>query len=326
MEGMNLVDSYGRTVDYLRLSVTDRCNLRCVYCMPAGGIRLLPPSEILSWDELYRVVRVAVSLGVRKVRLTGGEPLVRGGIVEFTARLSALPGIEDLALTTNGVGLPEHAAALRAAGLRRVNVSLDTLRPERYAEITRRDLLPKALEGIDAALAAGLAPVKINVVLLHGLPGEEVDDFLAMAREKAVEIRFIERMPIGCSASEAFVSADGVRGRILSLPGAREAGRDPSSAAVRYEVPGFAGSLGVISPVSHRFCSSCNRLRLTARGALRNCLFGPETVDLLAPLRSGAPDEEIARLFRLAVATKPEGHDLPGGGGGGAEPMSRVGG
>jgi cyclic pyranopterin phosphate synthase len=323
---MSLVDSFGRRVDYLRLSVTDRCNLRCVYCMPPGGIRLLPAEEILSWDELFRVARVAVSLGVRKIRITGGEPLVRGGIVEFAGRLAALPGLEDLALTTNGVGLAEFAAPLRAAGLRRVNVSLDTLRRDRYAEITRRDLLPKALEGIDAALSAGLSPVKVNVVLLHGLPPEEVDDFLEMAREKAVEVRFIERMPIGCSGSEAFVSADGVRERILSLPGAREAGRDPSAAAVRYEVPGFAGSLGIISPVSRRFCAACNRLRLTARGALRNCLFGAATVELLGPLRSGLPDEEVARLFRLAVATKPEGHDLPGGGGGKAEPMSRVGG
>ena len=218
-----LRDPFGRTIDYLRVSVTDRCDLRCVYCMPPEGIPLKPVSEILTYDELIRTVRVAVSLGVRKVRITGGEPLVRRGVVPFVRRIAEIPGVRDLGMTTNGTALPGLAAALREAGLCRVNISLDTIRRDRYAEITRRDALPKVLKGIEAALRAGLSPVKINVVLLHGLLRSEVDDFFAMAREMPVEVRFIERMPIGCSPSEGYLSTEGVRERILALPGVREA-------------------------------------------------------------------------------------------------------
>ncbi len=323
-----LRDSFGRAVDYLRLSVTDRCNLRCVYCMPPEGIPLKPMEEILTYGELLRVVRVAVSLGIRKVRITGGEPLVRRGVVDFIRDLSGVPGISDLCLTTNGVALADLAGPLAAAGLRRVNISLDTVRRDRFAEVTRRDLLPAVLAGIDAAIAAGLLPVKINAVLLPGLHPGEVDDFLALAREMPVEVRFIERMPIGCLPTEGYVSADGIRRRILSLPGVRErlgSARDP---AVTYDVPGFRGPIGIISPISRKFCSSCNRLRLTADGRLRNCLFARETLDMRGVLRGGAGDQDVADLFRRAVASKPEGHDLCGGGDAPstAEPMSRVGG
>jgi len=323
-----LSDSFGRKVDYLRLSVTDRCDLRCVYCMPPEGIPLKPVTDILTYDELVRTVRVAVSLGVRKVRITGGEPLVRRGIVSFVRRVAGIPGVLDLGMTTNGTALPEMAVPLKEAGLSRVNVSLDTIRRDRYAEITRRDALPRVLSGIEAAVRAGLSPVKINVVLLHGLLPEEVDDFFALAREMPVKVRFIERMPIGCSPSEAFVSAEGVRERILSLPGVRESRNGEPSAAVTYDVPGFAGRLGIISPVSRKFCSDCNRLRVTADGRLRNCLFGRETMDLRAILRGGKGDEAVAELLRAAVRAKPEGHDLCAGGDGPtvAEPMSRVGG
>ncbi len=326
---MMLRDAFGRRVDYLRLSITDRCNLRCVYCMPPEGIPLKPAREILSYDELLRTARLAVSLGVRKVRVTGGEPLVRRGVVDFVAGLARLPGIRDLSMTTNGLGLPEFAASLKAAGLRRVNVSLDTLRPERYAEITRRDLLPRALEGIESALSAGLSPVKINVVLLHGLLRGELDDFLGMARTRPVEVRFIERMPIGgCCLSEGYVSAAGVRERLLALPGARERRAPGPSAATVYEVPGFAGTLGIVSPISRAFCADCNRLRVTADGRLRNCLFARETFDLKAVLRGGGSDADAARLLRAAVAAKPERHDLCEGAAPhpAAEPMSRVGG
>lgn len=322
-----LRDSFGRRVDYLRLSVTDRCNLRCLYCMPPEGIPLKPVGEILTYEELLRCVRVAVSLGIRKVRVTGGEPLVRGGVVEFIRSLSALRGITDLGMTTNGIGLAEAAGPLRQAGLGRVNVSLDTIRRDRYAEITRRDRLPDVLSGIDAAVRAGLSPVKINVVLLHGLLPGEVDDFLGMARKKPVEVRFIERMPMGCLPSEGYVSADRIRDRILSLPGVREAGNGEPSAAVRYEVPGFAGTVGIISPISRKFCSDCNRLRITADGRIRNCLFARETIDLRSALRGEGGDREVAALYRKAVTTKPEGHDLCDGGGSPAtEPMSRIGG
>lgn len=302
--------------------------MRCVYCMPPEGIPLKPVPEILTYDELIRAVRVAVSLGVRKVRITGGEPLVRGGVVPFVRGIAGIPGVVDLGMTTNGTALTEMAAALREAGLHRVNISLDTIRRDRYAEITRRDVLPKVMEGIEAALRAGLSPVKINVVMLHGLLRSEVDDFFAMAREMPVKVRFIERMPIGCSPSEGYVSAEWVRERILALPGVREARNGSTSAAVTYEVRGFAGRLGIISPVSRKFCSGCNRLRLTADGRLRSCLFGRETLDLRDVLRGGRGDDAVAGLFRQAVRTKPQGHDLCAGGDAPstAEPMSRVGG
>ncbi|HEY7527813.1 MAG TPA: GTP 3',8-cyclase MoaA [Candidatus Deferrimicrobiaceae bacterium] len=320
-----LRDRFGRRVDYLRLSITDRCTLRCIYCMPPEGIPLKPVAEILTYGELLRCVRAAVSLGVRKVRVTGGEPLVRRGVVGFVRRLSRIPGVEDLGMTTNGIGLSEAAAPLRQAGLGRINISLDTIRSERFAEITRRDRLRDVLSGIEAALRAGLRPVKINVVLLHGLHPGEVDDFLAMAREKPLEIRFIERMPVGCLPSEGYVSAERIRDRILSLPGCRRTDSGAPSAAVTYGVPGFAGTLGIISPISGKFCSDCNRLRISADGRLRGCLFSRETIDLRPALRGGAGDTELAGLFLRAVATKPEGHDLCGGGSS-PEPMSRIGG
>ncbi|NJD62453.1 MAG: GTP 3',8-cyclase MoaA [Deltaproteobacteria bacterium] len=318
-------DMFGRRVDYLRLSITDRCNLRCVYCMPPEGVPLKPAGEILTYGEFLRCVRAAVSLGIRKVRVTGGEPLVRRGVVGFIRRLARIPGVEDLGMTTNGIGLSEAAEPLRQAGLGRINISLDTIRSERYAEITRRDRLPDVLSGIDAALRAGLRPVKINVVLLHGLHPGEVDDFLAMAREKPLEIRFIERMPMGCLPTEGYVSADRIRDRILSLPGCRRVESGVSSVAVTYEVPGFAGTLGIISPITRKFCSDCNRLRISADGRLRNCLFSRETIDLRPALRGGGGEAEVAGLFLRAVATKPDGHDLCAGGSS-PEPMSRIGG
>jgi cyclic pyranopterin phosphate synthase len=321
-----LLDNFGRRVDYLRLSITDRCNLRCNYCMPPEGIPLKPQEEILTSEEFLRCARIAVSLGVRKIRITGGEPLVRRGVVELVHRLSAVPGVEDLCMTTNGIGLAHAALPLKTAGLRRVNISLDTIRRDRYAEITRRDKLSDVLAGIDAALVAGLAPVKINVVLLHGLLPEEVDEFIGMARRKTVEIRFIERMPVGCSQSEGYVTADRIRERILSIPGVRVAiDAAPPSAAVTYEIRDFAGTLGIISPISRKFCSGCNRLRISADGRLRNCLFAKETLDVRSALRSRRGDSEIEDLFRKAVAGKPEGHDLCGGSFA-AEPMSRIGG
>jgi len=323
-----LLDAYGRRVDYLRISVTDRCNLRCLYCMPPAGVPLKPVSEILTYDELIRTVQAAVSLGVRKVRVTGGEPLIRRGIVGFIRRLAGIEGIADLCMTTNGIGLRELAVPLRAAGLSRVNISLDTIRRERYREITRRDRLPEALDGIEAALSAGLSPVKINVVLLHGLLPGEVDDFLAVARSRPVQVRFIERMPIGCLPSGGYVSAETIRDRILSLPGVRIRNGAASSPAVTFEAEGFAGTLGLISPLSRSFCNECNRLRVTADGRLRSCLFRRETLDLRKVLRDGSGPDGVVALFRKAVSEKPEGHGhcAPGASPFLPESMSRVGG
>jgi len=323
-----LLDAYGRRVDYLRLSITDRCNLRCLYCMPPEGVPLKPAAEILSYDELIRTVQTAVSLGVRKVRITGGEPLIRRGVVGFVRRLAGIEGLSDLCMTTNGIGLREIAGPLRAAGLSRVNISLDTIRRERYREITRRDQLPEALAGIDAALSAGLAPVKINVVLLHGLLPGEVDDFIAMAKKRPLEVRFIERMPIGCLPSGGYVSAEAIRDRILLLPGVRTRNGASSSPAVTFEAEGFAGTLGLISPLTGSFCTGCNRLRVTADGRLRSCLFRRDTLDLRKVLRDGSGAEAVAALFRKAVSEKPEGHGhcVPGASPFLPESMSRVGG
>lgn len=281
--------------------------------MPPEGIRLKPSSEILSSEELLRCARVAVSLGVRKIRITGGEPLVRRGVIELVGKLSSIHGLEDLCMTTNGIGLAAVARSLRQAGLGRVNISLDTIRRDRYAEITRRDRLEDVLSGIDSAIGEGLLPVKINVVLLHGLLPAEVEDFIRMAREKPVNVRFIERMPVGCLPSEGYYSAARIRDRILSIPGVRATVSVAPSAAVAYDPPGFAGSLGIISPISGKFCSDCNRLRVAADGKLRNCLFSNEPLDLKAALREGEGDAEVEALFRRIVAAKPEGHDFRGG-------------
>lgn len=323
-----LRDSLGRRIDYLRLSITDRCNLRCIYCMPPSGITLKPVAEILTYDELFATTLAAVSLGIRKIRITGGEPLVRRGVVGFLGRLSRIPGISDLCMTTNGVGLRDLAVPLREAGLSRVNVSIDTVRRDRYREITRRDLLPEVLAGIDAAIRAGLSPVKINVVLLHGLLPGEVDEFLDLARERPVEVRFIERMPIGCVPSGGYVSADGVRSRLLSLPGVRIADGSGPSAAVTYEIPGYRGKLGTISPFSRGFCNDCNRLRVTADGRLMGCLFGRGALDLRKTLRGGGGPEAVEALIRKSVDEKPAGHALRDFGTAASlgEPMSRVGG
>jgi len=329
MNAAPLHDRYRRVINYLRLSVTDRCNLRCTYCMPAGGVRLLGHGEILSYEELLRVARIAARLGIRKVRITGGEPLVRRGILDFVARLAAEPGVEDLSLTTNGLLLGSMAADLRAAGLRRVNVSLDTLRPEVFGAITRRPGLDKVLAGLEAARRAGLDPVKINVVAMRGVNDGELADFVAFAGRGGYEVRFIEFMPSGQGAwDEARVLScaeilEVLRKRYDLQPLEGGPGCGPSRMFACPE----GGRVGVISPLSDHFCGTCNRLRLTAEGRLRSCLFAQEELDLRALLRSGAADEELAGAIRAVVQGKPERHGLLGGGGAsGGLAMSRVGG
>lgn len=324
-----LVDSFGRIADDLRVSVTDRCDFRCTYCMPPEGIRWMPRAEILTFEEIDRLAGVFMSLGVRTIRLTGGEPLARTGIEDLVAML-ARRDIPDLSLTTNGSHLAEHAAGLARAGLARVNVSVDSLMRHRFAQITRRDALDAVMAGLRAADEAGLRPVKLNCVVIRGTNDDEIADFARFARDAGVEVRFIEFMPLDAGQvwnRDAVVPAreilDAVRAAYAIEP--VEGGAEPAT-MWRFS-DGAPGAIGVISSVTEPFCASCNRVRLTSDGQMRNCLFAHEETDLRALLRGGASDEEIARAIRSSVAAKWAGHRIddpsfrpPD------RPMSRIGG
>jgi len=310
-------DVHNRPIQYLRVSVTDRCNLRCVYCMPEEGVPKLPRHDILRYEEIVRVVRVAVEMGFIHIRLTGGEPLARRGIVGLVADLARIPGLDDLSMTTNGILLSRHARRLAAAGLRRVNVSLDTLRPDRFRRITRRGRLEDVLEGRRAALEAGLRPVKVNSVIVRGLNDDEVVDLARLTLEPDWHVRFIEVMPLGsdaCWSGDGVVSSDEIRSRIEGALGQLTAihGRASRGAgpARYYRLPGAGGTVGFISPVTEHFCQACNRLRLTSDGRLLPCLLSDAFIDLRTPLRAGADDEELKSLLRQAIVAKPRGHQL----------------
>lgn len=308
-----LVDRFGRVHTDLRVSVTDRCNLRCYYCMPAWGVEFRPHAAILSFEEIARVVRVAAALGIRKLRLTGGEPLVRKGICDLVAMLARTPGIEDLALTTNAVLLEPLAQPLRAAGLHRLNISLDTLDRQRFAEISLRDELPRVLAGIEAALAAGFRQIKLNTVAIRGRTEQDIVPLAQYARQRGLPLRFIEVMPL---------DGDSRWTRHMVLPGAEilailaqhfgplvpVPGEDDRGAARQYRYPDGHGIVGIIATVTQPFCSRCSRLRLTSEGQIRNCLFSQEVWDARAVLRSGGSDEDLARLFYAAVGAKKEQH------------------
>jgi cyclic pyranopterin phosphate synthase len=317
--------SPSRRVDYLRLSVTDRCNLRCVYCMPPEGVPPRRHDEILSYEELLTFAAAALRLGVTKVRVTGGEPLVRKGLVGFVERLAALDGVADLALTTNGILLPRHAADLRAAGLRRVNVSIDSLDPGRYERLTRGARLADALAGLDAALEAGFAPVKVNAVLLAGVD-DEVERFVELVREREVHVRFIEYMPVNRRLGVAgeFVPAGAVlerlRGRYAVEAAAGPYGLGPAS---YFRVPGARGTVGFIAGVSDHFCGRCNRLRLTADGRLKTCLFSAPERELDVRPLIGRP-AALAAALADAIAGKrfDRGRETPAAG----ARMSQIGG
>ncbi|MGA9351454.1 MAG: GTP 3',8-cyclase MoaA [Anaerolineae bacterium] len=308
-------DNFNRPISYLRVSVTDRCNLRCVYCMPPEGVPWRPHEEILRYEEIETVVRAAAELGISKVRLTGGEPLARLGLVDLVHMLVRIPGIDDLAMTTNGILLARYAEELKAAGLKRVNVSLDTLRPERFRRITRLGELSDTLEGIAAAREVGLVPVKINTVVIRGLNDDEVVDFARLTYAPDRHVRFIEVMPLGDHADWAgngYVPMGEVRGRIERelgelIPARLGFGDGP---ARYYRLPGAQGTIGFITPISEHFCHQCNRLRLTADGKLRPCLLSDYEIDLRTPLRQGATMEEINHLIIEAVRAKPERHHL----------------
>lgn len=316
-----LIDPHGRVHRDLRVSLTDRCNLRCTYCMPAEGVPWLPTPEILSADELLRIVDVAVASGITEVRLTGGEPLLRPDVVDVVRGVAAMTTVDgqpvEVSMTTNALRLPQLAAPLAKAGLARVNISLDTLRPDRFVSMTRRDRFAQTMAGIEAAQEAGLAPVKINTVLLRGVNDDEAADLLAWAVERGYELRFIEQMPLDgghvWQRSEMITGAEILaalreRFELTELPGR---GAAP---AERFLVDGGPATVGVIASVTAPFCGACDRLRLTADGQLRSCLFARGETDLRTPLRDGSSEEEIDALIRSCLAGKLPGHgiDEPG--------------
>ncbi|MET7860946.1 GTP 3',8-cyclase MoaA [Streptomyces sp. NPDC005318] len=311
-----LIDTYDRVATDLRVSLTDRCNLRCTYCMPEEGLQWLAKPDLLSDDEIVRLVRIAVTrLGVTEVRFTGGEPLLRPGLVSIVEQCAALTPRPKMSLTTNGIGLKRTAAALQAVGLDRVNVSLDTLRPDVFKTLTRRDRHHDVLAGLEAARDAGLTPVKVNTVLMPGLNDDEAPDLLAWAVENGYELRFIEQMPLDAQHGwkrDGMITAGDILASLrtrfaLTAEGEGERGSAP---AERWLVDGGPHRVGVIASVTRPFCRACDRTRLTADGQVRTCLFAREETDLRGALRSGAPDEEITRLWRLAMWGKKAGSGL----------------
>ena len=308
---MELTDSFGRTINYLRLSVTDRCNMRCLYCMPAEGIALQGHDVILSYENLLLIAETAVAAGIEKIRVTGGEPLVRKEIVPFLARLAAIPGLRQLVLTTNGLYLDEMADSIRRAGVQRLNISLDSLRAETFAGITRGGDLHRVMAGLAAAERAGF-PIKINMVVIRGVNDDEILDFAAMTLERSLTVRFIEYMPTVKTRNwesqivpgEAILEQIGRRFSLISQE------RDGLAGPARtYRIAGAAGTVGVITPVTGHFCGECNRIRITADGRARSCLFDDTAVDL-KPLLNSGDEAGLAEALRLIVARKPGKHNL----------------
>lgn len=311
-----LTDLFDRTISYLRVSLTDQCNLRCVYCTPAP-LSKLNHGELLSYEELLRIIGICVDLGIKKVRLTGGEPLVRKNVGSFIEGLARIPGLEDIRLTTNGVFLDKYCDLLYGAGVRKLNISLDTLRPERFKEITGADCFDQVWNGIEKVCVKGFSPVKINMVAMRGVNDDELVDFARLSLERELQVRYIEFMPIGNSAvwgKEKYIPSAEIMERLKVL-GALEpvAMRHMDGPAKVYKIPGSKGSIGFISPLSHKFCEKCNRLRLTSEGKLRSCLLSDKENDLKELLRSGATDQEIADLVTKTIIAKPQGHKVTEG-------------
>ena len=309
-----MTDNYHRVINYLRLSVTDRCNLRCIYCMPNRAFEFMPHKEILTYEEMLHIVRLCIQQGIRKVRLTGGEPLLRRGIIGFLKRLYHIKGLEEITLTTNGVLLKRFAADVRECGISRVNVSLDSLRPERFSYITGRDYFGQVWGGLEEAEHVGLNPIKINVVAMKGVNDDEILDFVDLALKKSYHVRFIEFMPIGKQNGwnpEKFVPIDKIYHIIQSTWNLTPVESNPyDGPAQRFKIEGRQGEIGLIGALSNCFCSRCNRLRLTSEGHLRGCLFSDQEVDLKTPLRQGNGDDHILRLIESAVKSKPKDHGL----------------
>ena len=309
-----LLDPYKRRINYLRISVTDRCNLRCRYCMPEEGIPLIRHEDILTYEEILRIVRVFASEGISKVRLTGGEPLIRKGIVDFISRLSKIEEIKDLSLTTNGILLKEFAHDLKQAGLKRINISLDSLKKDRFLQITRRDGFEQVWAGIEETLKVGLSPIKINVVAIKGLNDDEIESFARLTMHLPLTIRYIEYMPSG--NGEEWQESDILTipriksrletiGKLIPIPSDRWDGP-----AKRFRIDGAIGEIGLIGAVSSHFCEECNRIRLTPDGRLRTCLFSDDETDVREILRNGGSDQDLRGRLLVALATKPERHHI----------------
>ncbi len=313
MTARPLEDSHSRRLNYLRISVTDRCNLRCIYCVPPESLPRLEHTDILRYEEILRILRIGVSLGIDKIRITGGEPFVRKGLMGFLHKLKTVEGIREVNLTTNAVLVGPFLEALRGAGIRRLNISLDTLRRERFARLTGRDCFDQVWENIRRAGEMGFAPLKINVVAMRGINDDEFETIAALTRKWPFHIRFIEYMPMGNPElqQDPFISNADVRRQIASLgklePVAREASDGP---AERFRLAGAIGEIGFISPRTHHFCGACNRLRLTASGHLRPCLLSDRELDIKTPMRRGADDDALAELFARAARAKPSSHQL----------------
>lgn len=310
---MTLFDQSNRCIDYLRISVTDRCNLSCIYCKPRPPLQVLPHQEILRYEEIGRIVAVAVPMGISHIRITGGEPLLRRGVIDFIGSLASVNGIEDISVTTNGVLLEKMAAGLRSAGVTRLNISLDSLHAEKFRKITGHEAWDKVWRGIETAEEIGFRPIKINMVPVQGVNDDEVLDFARLTQHRALHVRFIEFMPIGANDrwhKDRCVSAGDIRALIERELGAlkpctRTRGAGPST---NFQIAGARGVIGFISPISKHFCGSCRRLRLTADGKIRPCLLSDSEIDLKSPLRGGCNDAELERLLRKALEIKPERH------------------
>jgi cyclic pyranopterin phosphate synthase len=316
-----LIDNLGREISYLRVSITDRCNYRCIYCKPEEQFKFIPHEEILRYEEIVEIIEEAVNLGVTKVRITGGEPLVRKGVVDFIKKLREIKKLEDISLTTNGFFLSEYAEKLKNAGLNRVNISLDSLQEEKYKKITRGGSLEKALKGIDSALKVGLLPIKINTVLIRGINDDEVEDFVRLALERPLNIRFIEFMPSGEEVinefENKFISVQEIKEKLI-----KKYLLDPikistaNGPAKYYQIKGGQGTIGFITALSQHFCETCNRIRLTSEGKLRPCLFSNKDVDIKQAIRKAKTDDKIIRSkiirnnIEKAINIKPEGHKL----------------
>jgi cyclic pyranopterin phosphate synthase len=311
---IQLIDSYNRHINYLRISITDRCNLRCIYCMPKDGISLIGHDDILRYEELLRIARIAVNKGISKIRITGGEPLVRKGVIDFIADLSAIDGIQDLSMTTNGLLLYSTALSLRSAGLKRLNISLDSLSPEKYRMMTRGGDIKQVLAGIKTANDAGFSPLKINMVTIRGINDDEILAFARLSLEYAVHVRIIEYIPIGREngwRKERFVSTDEVKNTLRALGHLEQIPNDNGAGpAQMYALAGARGRLGFISSISSHFCATCNRLRLTPDGKLRTCLFSDAEVDLKTSLRLGCSDVELEHIITAAILSKPQKHHV----------------